>query len=237
MGTSFTEALVGALDRFFTTFANFLPNLLAAAVIVILGVIAGWLLDFVVRRMLAVTRFDHFCADAGVTQVLSRADIRSSPSALAGKFTFWVIFLSFVMAGLSALGVDVISQLIAEFFLYLPRLFSALLILIFGFLIANFLSRATLLAAVNANLPSPRMFSIVVRVLIAILAFAMALEQLTIATSIVLAAFIIAFGAVMLGLAIAFGVGGADVARRVLQRHLLDRDREREKKPDEFSHL
>jgi hypothetical protein len=237
MSTSFTEALVGALDRFFATLANFLPNLLAAAVIVVLGVLAGWLLDLLVRRMLVVARFDHFCAEAGVTQVLNRADVRSAPSALAGKFTFWVIFLSFVMAGLSALGVAVISQLIEEFFLYLPKLFSALLILVLGFLIANFLSRATLLAAVNASLPSPRVFAIVVRVLVAILAFAMALEQLKIATSIVLAAFVISFGAVMLGLAIAFGVGGKDVAKRVLERHLLERDRETDEKPDEFSHL
>ena len=77
-----------------------------------------------------------------------------------------------------------------------------------GFLLGNFVSRAALLASVNANMPSPRLIAGVVKFLIAILAFAMALEQLEIAKSIVIAAFIISFGAVMLGLAIAFGAGG-----------------------------
>ena len=70
------------------------------------------------------------------------------------------------------------------------------------------------LAAVNAGAPSPRAISLVVKLLIAILSFAMALEQLQIAKSIVLAAFVITFGAVMLCLAVAFGLGGRDVAGR-----------------------
>ncbi|MBI5014992.1 MAG: hypothetical protein HZB55_05810 [Deltaproteobacteria bacterium] len=107
-------------------------------------------------------------------------------------------------------------------------------ILLVGFLLGNFLSRAVLLAAVNANLPSPRVSSNVVKILIGILAFAMAMEQLQIASSIVTAAFAISFGAVMLGLALAFGLGGRGVARQVLERQFLG---EKEDKPDEFSHI
>jgi len=235
MSGSFSEKLMRALDTFFEAVMQFLPGLLAALLIFAMGLVFAWLLRVIVRRILVVARFDRFCDSWGASQILGQADVRTTPSALAGASLFWIVLLSFVMAGLSALEVGVISQLITQFFLYLPRLFAALLILLAGFLLANFLSRAALLAAVNAHVPSPRGISLVVKLLIAILSFAMALEQLQIAKSIVLAAFIITFGAVMLGLAIAFGVGGKDVARQILERQL--KQREETRRDDELSHL
>jgi hypothetical protein len=234
MENSFTEALWMTLRRFYDGAMQFLPSVLATLVIIVAGWLVAWILKVIVRRTLMVAQFDRFCANAGATQMLTRADIRASPSALAGRFVFWLVFIVFLMSGVSALGLGVINQLISEFFLYLPRIFAALLILLVGFLIGNFLSRAALLAAVNANMPSPRIVSGVVKFLIAILAFAMALEQLQIARSIVTAAFAISFGAVMLGLAIAFGLGGRDVARHVLEQRFLEK---KEEERDEFSHI
>lgn len=235
MEGSFWHTLLGALDAFFAGVVRFLPGLLAAVLILIIGLLVGWVIKVLVRRALMVAKFDHLCDSSGVSQVLSRADIRATPSRLAGTLVFWLIFLSFVMAGLSALNVDVINRLISEFFLYLPRILAALAILLLGFLLANFVSRAALLAAVNAAVPSPRAISLVVKFLIAILSFAMALEQLEIAKTIVIAAFVISFGAVMLGLALAFGLGGRDVARRVLERQLKDLDEPKDK--DTLSHI
>lgn len=234
MDGPFTDAVMTTLEKFYEGLERFLPNLFAALVIIAIGWLVAWVLKKLIRRTLVLARFDQFCDSTGASQMLARADIRAAPSECAGRFAFWIVFISFLMIGLSALNVGVIDRLIAEFFMYLPKIFAALLILFVGFLIGNFLSRAALLAAVNANMPSPRAISLVVKFLIAILAFAMALEQLEIATSIVTAAFIIAFGAVMLGLAIAFGLGGRDVARRVLEKQFLEK---KEQEPDEFSHI
>jgi hypothetical protein len=235
MESTFWQTLLGALDAFFAGVVRFLPGLLAAVLILIIGLAIGWLIKVLVRRALIVAKFDHFCDSSGVSQVLNRADIRAAPSRLVAVLVFWLVFLSFLMAGLSALNIGVINRLIAEFFLYIPRIIAALAILLVGFLLANFVSRAALLAAVNAAVPSPRAISLVVKFLITILSFAMALEQLEIAKTIVIAAFVIAFGAVMLGLAIAFGLGGRDVAKRVLERQLKELDEPREK--DTFSHI
>jgi len=231
---TFSERLVGSLNAFVEAVLRFLPGLLAALLILILGLVVGWLLKLVVTRVFRAAQFDRYCENSGISQALTHADIRTTPSVLVGRTLFWLVFLSFAMAGCSALHVGVVNQLIAEFFLYLPRILSALLVLLAGFLLANFLSRAALLGAVNAGIPSPRLISNVVRLLIMVLSFAMALEQLRIATSIVLAAFIIVFGAVMFGLALAFGMGGRDVAKRTLERQIEDR---KEKEPDGFSHL
>jgi hypothetical protein len=114
-------------------------------------------------------------------------------------------------------------------------LFVALVILFFGFVAANFFSRAALLAAVNANIRSSRLLSTSIRIIISIFALSMVFEVLGVAEQTVLIAFGTAFGAVMLGLAIAFGIGGKDLAREFLERKL--EGGRKEEKEDELSPL
>jgi hypothetical protein len=235
MNAPFTDRLLGALDAFFAGVMRFLPGLLAALLIVLIGLVFAWVLRLVVRKVLTLARFDRLAESVGFSHLLDRADVRASPSALAAGFLFWIVLLSFMMAALTALEIRAINELTVSFFLYLPRVFAAVIILVVGSLLGSFLARAALLAAVNAGVRSARGVSLVVKLLIAILAFAMALEQLQIARSIVLAAFIISFGAVMLGLALAFGIGGRDLAQRVLERQFKDDQGSRG--PDGISHL
>jgi hypothetical protein len=103
------------------------------------------------------------------------------------------------------------------FFGYLPRIFAAMLILLAGFLFGNFPARAAVLAAVNAGISGPHFVGSAVRALIGILTFAMALNQLQIASNIITAVFTIMFGALMLGMALAIGLGGRDAPR---QKHI-----------------
>ncbi len=216
MNTPFTERFAAALDAFVDSILRFLPGFLAALLALALGLVLALAARFVVRRLLMLARFDHLCARWGLTDLLVRAEIQKPPSTLAAITAFWLLFLTMAMAGLSALEIQVVEELVASFFLYIPRLLSAILLLLAGFFLANFLSRAVLLAAVNAGAPFPRATAWVVKLLITILAFAMALEQLQIAGSIVLAAFIITFGSVMLGLSLALGLGGKEIVRELL---------------------
>jgi hypothetical protein len=86
--------------------------------------------------------------------------------------------------------------------------------------VGNFLWRATLLASVNAGLPGARLLSGALRLLVIAIGVVMALEQLGLATTAVLTAFAISFGALMLGLAIAFGLGGREAAKELLEQHV-----------------
>ena len=89
----------------------------------------------------------------------------------------------------------------------------------------------------NADSPSPRLFSSFVRFLILLFAVTMALERIGLGKGVVLVAFSISFGAIMMGLAIAFGLGGRNVARRILERRFPEATRRDEDKDDESSHL
>ena len=114
-------------------------------------------------------------------------------------------------------------------------MFAALFIFFFGLLAASFFSRAALLAAVNADLPSPRLVSFTIRTMIIVFALSMGFEELGLGERTVLVAFTLVFGALMLGLALAFGIGGQDLARRFLERRFVHE--RKEQKEDELSPL
>jgi mechanosensitive ion channel-like protein len=233
------EMIVGeltqALHELARDFARFLPRLIVLVIIAFVGWVIAYLLKLVIRSILRLIKFDRLSENAGASQLLAKAALPAS-SELLSRLVFWVAWLGFILLGVSALGIFGLQEHISRFFLFLPRLFAALFIMFFGLLAATFFSRAALLAAVNGNLPSPRLLSISVRVIIIVFVLSMAFEELGIAEQTVLVAFGIAFGAVMLGLAIAFGSGGKDLAKRFLERKLA-RSHEEEKNEDELSPL
>jgi small-conductance mechanosensitive channel len=140
--------------------------------------------------------------------------------------------LGFTLVGISVLGIPELHEQISRLFQFLPEVFVAILVLLIGALAATFLSRAALLAAVNAGYRSPQLWSGSIRFVILILAISMALEQIGLAKQTVIAAFSIVFGALMLALAIAFGLGGRDLARRTLERYLGEKKKDKEKEEE-----
>lgn len=231
---TFKEVIVTTVERFGRRTLEFLPNFLALVIILLAGFILAAVLRYAVRRTLRMIGFDQWCDRTGFSQVLARADIRLLPSALVAHGAFWLMITIFCVVGLSSLEVAIVNHVLASFFSYLPRVFSAMLILALGFLLANFLARAVLLAAVNADMASPRLLSSGVKFLMAALTFAMALDQLEIASRIVTAAFVIVFGGITLALAIAFGIAGRDWARDFLRTRVASSGK---RVDDELSHL
>ncbi len=219
--------LTGTLENLLGVAADFLPKVLAMLIVVALGWVIALAVKAALKRILTMLKFDAFSADSGVSQTLRKTGL-PSPSELLARIAFWVIWVCFMVLGLGVLGIVEFQQEIASFFQFVPHIFIALLILFIGILAANFFSRAALLAAVNADLPTPRLLSGSVRLLILILTVTMALEQIGLARNTVLLAFSITFGAVMLGLAIAFGLGGQHAARRLLEKYTVEREREKE---------
>jgi small-conductance mechanosensitive channel len=210
--------------------AEFLPRLLVMLVIVVVGLLVAYILKTILRALLHVTRLDRLSEEAGASRVLRMAALPSMTELLS-RSIFWVTWSGFILVGISVLGVAGLQEQISRLFFLLPEIFVAILILFLGLVTANFLSRAALLAAVNAGYPSPKMLSWSIRFVIWILAVSMALEMIGVARQTVLAAFSIVFGAVMLGLAIAFGFGGQDLAREFLERSLKEKKRERHDEP------
>ena len=235
MGQLILNTLSQTLGNFFTTVAMFLPHVLSMLVIIASGFLVGILLKFIVRRIFGIASFRKYCDSAGLTQMMRKAAL-PPPVDFLGQVVFWVVWIVFIVLGIDALGISALREQISRFFTFLPQIFVAMVVLFIGLLVANFFSRATLLAAANANYPSARLLSSLVRLLIIIFFVTMAMEQIGLGRRVVLIAFSIAFGAVMMGLAIAFGLGGRDVARRFLEKQFLQKE-ETNEKDEEISPL
>jgi hypothetical protein len=213
------DALAQSWHNFATAFAHFVPRLIAAAIIFVLGALVAALARGAVRRLLASLGFDRLAARIGASEMLRVAELPSA-EILVARVVFWIVLIGAVVSALDALQFQFMQGLVQQFLWFVPRLLVALLVLALGFLVGNFVWRATLLASVNAGLPGARLLSGMLRLLVVAITVVMALEQVELASRVVLTAFTIAFGAVMLGLAIAFGLGGRDAARDLLERHL-----------------
>lgn len=218
----FLNLILEPLQDVLLKFKTFLPNLLAMLVILILGILLAKALRILLVKFLAVVKFDNWSDRMGFTTLMRKGDLWLKPSTVLGAIVFWMLVIVTLMVGLSALQVTAIDNLVGQFFSYLPRVFSAALILLVGYVVASFISRAVLIAAANAGYHYARLLAEAVRVLLMVMILAMVMEQLQIATSIVLAAFSIVFGGIVVALAIAFGVGGINTARRIIEREISE---------------
>ena len=225
------DALAQSWRNFANAFVLFVPRLVAATIIFAGGFVIAIVARRAVQRLLTWMRFDRLALRTGASEMLRVADMPSA-ELLVAKIVFWIVWIGFIVSAVDTLQFGPFQGLVEEFFRFVPRFLVALLVLTLGFLVGNFLWRATLLASVNAGLPAARLLSGALRLLVIAIAVVMALEQLGLATAVVLTAFAITFGALMLGLAIAFGLGGRDAARDLLERHFKARkDRDTDAAP------
>jgi hypothetical protein len=228
----FMQLILEPMQDVFLKFKEFAPNIIAALTIIIIGIVVARLIHLLLLRLLKAIKFDSWSDRMGLTSVMRKSDLWRKPSETGARIIYWFFLIVFIMAGLSALRLEVIDNLVAQFFLYLPRAFSAVLILIFGYIIAAFISRAVLIMAVNSGYHYAKLLAQATKLLLTVLILAMAMEQFQIAPGIVIAAFSITFGGIVLALAISFGVGGINSARK-----MIEKEEESKKEKKDIEHI
>jgi len=233
--TDFLDLILEPLQDVFHTIKQFLPNLLAMLVILIIGILVARVLRAVLVRFLTAIKFDSWSDRMGVTTLMRKGDLWAKPSLALGSILYWIMIVVALMMGMSALKIQAIDNLVSQFVMYLPRAFSAVMILLVGYVLTGFVSRAVLIAAVNSGYRYAKLLAEAIRLLLTVLVLAMVLEQLQVAPGIVLAAFSIIFGGIVLALAISFGVGGIDAAKRMIERETLEKRAEEAK--DDIEHI
>ena len=203
------ESLRAGLDAFFA----FIPQLLGAIVILVVGYIVAKILQAVVSRVLKAVGFDGWMERGGIKQFFERAQTRETPATVLGKLVFWFVFIITITMAADALGIQQVSQVLAQLIAYIPSIIAAILILILAALLANFLSGIVRGATDNDILANIARYAIIVYAVFA------ALTELGIAVQLTAPTFLIVLGAVALAAAIAFGWGGRDVAKDLIERY------------------
>lgn len=233
MSMLWQEAMLEAFRETTMRIAHLLPKLLALLTFLALGLAVGWLVKFFLLRVLRAFRFDALCERFGLGSSLAKAGRMQSASNLVGRLAFWLVFLLFAVMGIDALDLTATANMMNAIIGFLPHMLAALLLLFFGILLANFIAEATLIATVNAQIQEARTIATFIRWGVLIFTVAMVLTQLGIAKEIVVSAFSITFGGVVLALAIAVGLGGQSIAKEVLE----ERFHRRKIEQDEMSHI
>src|ERR687896_1220702 len=202
------ESLRNALD----VFLSYIPQLIGAIIILIVGYIVAKILQAVVSRVLKAIGFDGWMERGGIKQFFDRAQTSYTPATVIGRLVFWFVFIIALTMAADALGIPQVSEVLGQLVAYIPSIIAAILILILAALLANFVSGIVRGATGSGLLASVAQYAIIVYAVFA------AITELGIAVELTAPTFLIVLGAVALGAAIAFGLGGREVAQDILQK-------------------
>lgn len=212
------DVFVASLTSFWTQLASFVPQLLAALVLLFLG----WLLANVVRtgvmKLLDVLRFDSLAEKTGIEAFLKQGNLDISLSRLLAKLAYWIVIFVVVVTVANSLGLHMVADLFNKVVFYIPNVIVAILVLVFGILVARFINRMVFAYLNNMGVQGALTISTLSEYATIIFVVFVALEQLEIGTNLLTAAFQIGFGAVGLAFALAFGLGGREWAAGVIKR-------------------
>jgi len=229
---TFERIVIEPFERLFEKIVQFLPNLLTSVLILIVGIVVAGLVRKLFGRLFHALDIDKHLERIGLTESLHKGGVKEPVSTIIAKGIGWLTLFGFLIMSLRAMDVPSVEQLLERFFLYLPNIFIAMLVLLIGYMFSNFLGRAALIASVNAGLKVSGMVGKLVRLTVFLLAVTMSLEQLGIGSGTIIIAFAIVFGGVVLALSLAFGLGGRDMAKEYLEMKLKSAEKE-----DDISHL
>ncbi len=194
----------------------YLPVLLGALVILIVGWIIAKMIRLIVDKVPKAVKFDMLADKAGISEVLRKGDFKITARHVVSGLVYWLIIIMVLVMTVDALGLPKASDVLASLFAYIPKVIAALLVLVVAMFIASFVSGIVRVTAGNAKLPKPELLAGVSKWAIIIFAVTIAMAQLGIAPLLVTATFNIILGGVVLALALAFGLGGKDAAARYL---------------------
>jgi hypothetical protein len=212
------EVIGETLTGFRQELAAFGPRLLAMTLILLSGIVIAGALRVALRFVLRRVGLDALAERLGITEALARVGFsgRASSALAALAATFALAF--FVVLALGTLDLQFARELVSQAFSYLPQVIVAGALLALGSVVAGFVRRGVLIAAVNAGMSSGRLLAGVTHAALLVLFGAMALEHLGLGRQVVLITYTILFGGVVLALALSFGLAGRDVARELLER-------------------
>ncbi len=211
----FAASISSSVSKAWDTFFAWLPNLIGAVIIVLIGWLIARIVAGLVRRGLRALGTDRAVETSMVGDYKRRAMPSMSVSDLVARVAFWFVFGLALLLALSALKIPMLGAAVGTIVGYLPNVIAAILILVVGFAIAG--AVGALANRIAGDTMIGRVVETAIPIIVVAIAISMALVQLKIAPSIVVATYVIVLGAVGLGLALAFGLGGRSVAQRVLE--------------------
>jgi len=220
--------LVEPVRVFLAQLGEFLPKLVLAVIILVIGWLLAKAVRFAVTRGLRAINFHVLAERAGIDGFLQQGGIRTDTVAILALLVYWLIILAALIIGFNSLGLAYITDLLGKIALFLPKVIVAVLILAFGAYFARFVGNAVTTYCRNVELPDADLLGKLTQYAVLAVIVLIALDQMNVGGDIVRQSFLIILAGIVLALALAFGLGGQRWASE-----LLDRWWPRDKRRDE----
>jgi hypothetical protein len=198
-------------------FVAHIPGIAAALLLLLLGMFTARALRTIADRVLTHAKLDECSSKVGINEVLARLGMGKSPVYVFSFLIYWFVLFIFFVSAANAVNLTVVSDLLERFVLFLPVLIGALLILFGGLLFARFLNQVVLNASIANNVRGGTVLAHAAYLLVVIFSAMTAMEQLGMKVNFISAAIQILLGSMGLAAAIAFGLGGKEIAAELLR--------------------
>lgn len=213
-GGAIATSLIGLWGRF----VNFVPTLVGAILVFLLGMIIASVVGKVVERIIRALRIDGAIERLSISEKLREHGIEMTLSSFLGKIVQWFLVLVFLMAATDILGLQQVTSFLNSVLMYLPNVVVATIVLTIAFLLSNLMYAIVRSSTKAAGVMSATLLATLIKWAIVIFGLLAALIQLGIATSLVNTLFIGLVAALSLAIGLAFGLGGRDEAALILKK-------------------
>ena len=201
---------------------------LRGAIVLVVGLFAAWLLKKIVEAVLGLLNFDRIADKVGLGEFLRKGAVPYRATKLVSAILGWIAILVALLATSRTLDIAFVNTFSDNLIATLPGALAAIIVIIVGIIVVSFLANVVETIARNAAWTGARLVSRVVRYFGVTIVLLLAFDQLGLGKSIIGWLLVIAFAALALGLALAFGLGGQSLAKEALEnmvKNLRERDR------------
>ena len=213
------EVLTLSFQNLWVGVVNFVPNLVIAVIILILGWLVGALLGRAIWQVFKSLKVDDALRRTGLESFVRRGGLDLDSGAFVGGLVKWFVIVIFLVAALDVLGLSQVNFFLQDVVLgYLPRVLAAALVLLAAGVIGDVTGRVVITAAKTAGIESAHFAGAIAKWAIWIFAVLVALSHLGIAAAFSQTLFTGVVIAISLALGLSFGLGGQEAAARFIER-------------------
>ncbi len=215
-GFGFKDTLLEIFYGLVTFVAELVPRLLTGLVVLLVGILVAKLVERVLRTTFVRLRVDTALDKIGVTRTARSLGVKGSLSESTARMVYWLLVILFLRGASNSIGLTIVSEAIGSFFVYLPNLVAAFLVVMLGNVVAQFAGRAVRESAAESGVDYAPALGRAVTGGILFIVTIMAISQLGIDTDMIRTVVVIGLAGGALGLALTFGIGTRDVTRNLM---------------------
>lgn len=216
--TDITSQLSNSLQGTFNSVAEFLPKLIGALIILLIGWFIARAIKWALYKVLKAVKFNDIADKVGINGKLKDAGLKSDATGMMAKLGYWMVMFTVLVMFFNALGLGVVSDLLNQVISYIPKLIVGCILLIVGMFLADFVRDLVKAALKSGSFDNPNLVGNIAYGAIMFLTVSIVMNQLQIGGDIINTIVTAVLGGLSIAVAIAFGLGGRDWAASTIKK-------------------